>query len=184
MSDDQPLRHVEARRRRFRLPQGPWFPWSREFRGPPTRATASVGPRYDHAIVNDLLVLVDAVRATIGPVVEPLGLRFRPAATQPDQGAATPAFSLLYEGSPEVVRRAAPALVTEGDPCIDLWVQWVPASGSLDVDLAGWGFPRSPDGATPELLAAATAPATDAESLRAALDAYATALAGWLSRQG
>jgi len=151
-----------------RLPQGPWLPWSSEFRW--DRWPWQGSTRHERRAAEDqrdLAVLIETALATIGPVVGAAGFAFRPDVARVSREAGSREVALLFEAAPEIVDRFA-VLGDEGHgPCVDLWVYWYPDSDRLDLSLPG------------RLVGPAESAVSvvDRDAMFEALQAYATALA-------
>lgn len=154
------------------MPQGPWFPWSREFRRDrfPWQGTT----RREHESLRDqrdLAVLVEAASTTIGVVVSQLGFAFRPDAAGVSRLNGPRQAAVLYEAKPGDVDRRLRLDESETDSCIDLWIYWSPDTGRLDLILPGTLRTRGPDH-------------VEREELLAALQGHADQLAQQLAQDG
>lgn len=148
----------------MRLPQGPWFPWSREFRWDrwPWQGTR----RHEIDCFRDqreLAAFVEMVSTTIGVPAREAGFVFRPDASQVTRLGGQRQVSVLYEADPEHVADRVELTDDERASCVDLWVYWSPDDGQLDVSLPG-------------RLRASRPRAVGREDLRAALEAHGRAL--------
>ncbi len=120
----------------MRLPQGPWFPWSREFRWDrwPWQGTK----RHERESIRDqrdLAALVEAASTTIGVVARQAGFTFRPDACHVDRLNDGREAAVLYEAAPNEVTDQLRAF--EHESCVDLWIYWSPDTGRLSLSLPG-----------------------------------------------
>lgn len=155
------------------LPQGPWFPWSREFRWDrfPWQGTTAheARARQDQ---RDLTILVEAAATTIGAVARRAGFVFRADASRVSSQDGEREAAMLYEADPDELADRFPAMESErGQSCVDLWIYWSPDAGTLDISgpVPAYELDR-PDGD----------PIRDADALRAALTRHAATLADGL----
>lgn len=153
----------------MRLPQGPWFPWSREFRWDrwPWQGTK----RHEIDCFRDqreLAAFIEMVSTTIGVPARGAGFLFRPDASQVTRIGGQRQVSALYEADPEQVGDQVELTDDEPASCVDLWVYWSPDTKQLDVSLPG-------------SLRALRPRAVERDDLRAALEAHGRALAEQLT---
>lgn len=122
----------------MRLPQGPWFPWSREFRWDrfPWQATKRGEIRSIHD-QRDLAAFVEATATTIGVVAKQAGFAFRPNACGVNRLNGPRQAAVLYEAEPHDVAEQLGLTDHELASCVDLWVYWLPDTGALDLSLPG-----------------------------------------------
>jgi hypothetical protein len=177
-------RDSRAGRNVLRLPDGPWFPWSREFRWdlmPWNRDLRDQDQELGRH--SQLIHLVEAAAGTVGVVARGAGFEFNSAFTGASNGEVD--HAVLYEASPNDIADRYPGLVDEDDHCIDLWIHWYPELGLVEVD------PPS-DVALHDLRVleradleeAARQRVTDEHQLRPVLEAWSEVLALWLQGQG
>lgn len=166
------------------LPDGPWFPWSREFRWDlmPWNRNLRRGEQ-EHRQHRELLHLVEAAAGTIGVVARDAGFEFNMACAGTNNDDVV--HSVLYEASPrEFADRFRGHAEAEDPYCIDLWVHWYPDHGHLEVDVLDFGGVhglRMPD--RPDLVDATRQRVDDTRRLHPALEAWSEAFAAWL-REG
>lgn len=163
------------------LPDGPWFPWSREFRWDLMPWNWHMrGAERRHRKQQQLIRLVEAAASTIGVVARDAGFAFNTAITgsRNDQRH----HAVLYEAAPADVASHHPSLAEATDPhCVDLWIHWYPDRGQLRVDLMDFASSHGlemPD--RPDLVRATRRVVDDERQLRPVLEAWAAALRLWL----
>ena len=129
-----------------RLPQGPWFPWSNEFRwdrfpwqGPKRGEVRSIDDQ------EDLAALVEAAATTVGVVAKQAGFAFRPASSGVNRLNGPREVSVLYEAEPHDVAEQLGLSEGELTPCVDLWVSWLPDTGTLNLALPAGLRTEGPD---------------------------------------
>lgn len=154
----------------MRLPQGPWFPWSREFRW--DRLPWQAAKRHELDAIRDqrdLAALVEATATTIGTVARLAGFAFRPDASGVGRHNGHRKAFVLYEVAAEEVADRSELLadVARGS-CVDLWVYWSPDTGQLHLSLPGRLRTRRSE-------------QVDRDALREALDVHAHELAEQLN---
>lgn len=122
----------------LRLPQGPWFPWSREFRWDrlPWRATTR-HERDSSRDQRELAALVAATSASIGLVVQEAGFTIRPDACGVSRRGGSREVRVLYEATAEDAAQRFEVLDAERGTCVDLWIYWRPDTGHLDLSRPG-----------------------------------------------
>lgn len=149
----------------MRLPQGPWFPWSREFRWDrwPWQGTKA-HERESIRDQRDLAALVEAASTTIGVVARQAGFAFRPDACHVNRLNDGREAAVLYEAARDEVTERLQLSSNEHESCVDLWIHWSPDTGRLDLSLPG------------SLWSARPQQHVDRDGLRAALETRAREL--------
>lgn len=130
----------------MRLPQGPWFPWSGEFRW--DRFPWQGSKRHERESIRDqrdLAVLVEAAATTIGVVATRAGFAFRADAAGVSRLNGPRQAAVLYEAEPHAVVDRLQLDEHEGTSCVDLWVYWSPETGELGLSLPGTLHTGGPD---------------------------------------
>lgn len=182
-------RRLTRQRRRegnlFGLPDGPWFPWSREFRWDLMPWNRGLRRRDEqHKRREELIHLVEAAAGTIGIVARQAGFEFNLANTSTSNGDVT--HAVLYEASADEFTNRYPGLGDRGhDFCVDLWVYWYREHGQLEVNLDGFGGPHGLEMPNrPDLVDATRQPVEDRWDLRPVLQAWSEGLQLWLEERG
>ena len=153
----------------MRLPQGPWFPWSGEFRWDRLPWQATTGrERQVRRDQQDLATLVEVAATTIGTIARSAGFVFRADASTVSACNGVREVSVLYEADAKALADRFPAMEeARGDPCADLWIYWSPDAGTLDLTGPAVAFGRPPH----------AEPIMDGAALRAGLERHAAVLA-------
>lgn len=169
----------------MRLPDGSWFPWSREFRWdlmPWNRWMRSA--HEDHRLRTELVLLAEAVGATIGPVARSAGFVLNVGAC--GHGHASPGGSvvtILYEAdATEFAARYPDHGATRDEGCVDLWIEWFTDIPRVEVRLLDFDGSRHLDHlGRRDLVEIASGPVRTGQDLQLALFAYSDALRQWLT---
>lgn len=86
-----------------------------------------------------------AIRSWFDPVLLPRGFVFNESVRREEPGRT----AVLYEMSPDALKHNLPRLVPwwdmaefEAESCVDFWIYYDPADGTLDVHLQWWSLER------------------------------------------